>query len=167
MVLSRSQSPTAISRKSETLSPANYRRTGKWTPSRPAQSDAPAPHQKDSFMSLLRDSLSAFAAGSVVSCVVYAATALPAETRASIDNFMFKPDTITVPVGTAVVWQNDDEIPHTVTSVDGTFHSPPLDTKDKFSFTFDKAGTFEYFCRLHPRMKGKVVVTSVNGGTVR
>ena len=109
-------------------------------------------------MSLLRDSLSAFAAGSVVSCVVYGATALPAETRASIDNFMFKPDTITVPVGTAVVWQNDDEIPHTVTSVDGTFHSPPLDTKDKFSFTFDKAGTFEYFCRLHPRMKGKVVV---------
>jgi len=66
-------------------------------------------------MSPLRDSLCAFAAGSVVSCVVYAATALPAETRASIDNFMFKPDTITVPVGTAVVWQNDDEIPHTVT----------------------------------------------------
>ena len=118
-------------------------------------------------MSLLRDSLCAFAAGSVVCCVVYGATALPAETRASIDNFMFKPDTITVPVGTTVVWQNDDEIPHTVTSVDGTFHSPPLDTKDKFSFTFDKAGTFEYFCRLHPRMKGKVVVAVVNGGTVR
>ena len=54
-------------------------------------------------MSLLRDSLCAFAAGSVVCCVVYGATALPAETRATIDNFMFKPDTITVPVGTTVV----------------------------------------------------------------
>src|ERR1700746_3853850 len=86
-------------------------------------------------MSLLRDSLCAFAAGAVVCCVVYAATALPAETRASIDNFMFKPDTITVPVGTTVVWQNDDEIPRTVTSVDGTFHLPALDTKAKFGFT--------------------------------
>jgi plastocyanin len=116
--------------------------------------------KKDSFMSQLRDSLCAFAAGAVVSCVVYVATALPAETRASIDNFMFKPDTITVPIGTTVAWQNDDEIPHTVTSVDGTFHSTALDTKDKFSFTFDKAGTFEYFCRLHPYMKGKIVVAS-------
>jgi len=111
-------------------------------------------------MSLLRDSLCAFASGSVVCCVVYAATALPGETRASINNFMFKPDTIAVPVGTTVVWQNDDEIPHTVTSVDGTFHSSALDTKDQFGFTFDKAGTFEYFCRLHPRMKGKVVVAT-------
>jgi plastocyanin len=111
-------------------------------------------------MSLLCDSLCAFAAGAAVSCVVSGATALPAETRTSIDNFMFKPDTVTVPVGTTVVWQNDDDTPHTVTSVDGTFHSLALDTKDKFSFTFDKAGTFEYFCRLHPRMKGKVVVGS-------
>src|SRR5260370_32080898 len=95
--LSRSQSPTAISRKSETLSPANYRRTGKWTPSRPAQSDAPAPHQKDSFMSLLRDSLSAFAAGATVCFIVYAAYAFPAQTRASIDNLMFKHAPLSVP----------------------------------------------------------------------
>src|SRR5260370_40931656 len=122
--LSRSQSPTAISRKSETLSPANYRRTGKWKPSRPAQSDAPAPHQKDSFMSLLRDSLSAFAAGATVCCIVYAATALPAETSASIDNFMFKPDTIPVPVGIKGGWQKDDENPHTGTSVESTVHLP-------------------------------------------
>src|SRR5260370_9500604 len=104
-------------------------------------------------MSPLRDSLCAFAAGSVVSCVVYAATALPTETRASIDNFMFKPDTIAVPVGTAEVWQNDDEIPHTVTSVDGTFHSQPLATKYMFSFTFYKDRTLHFFCHLNPRMK--------------
>jgi len=109
-------------------------------------------------MSLFHDSLRAFAAGAAVCCVVYAATALPAETRASIDNFTFKPDTITVPVGTTVVWENDDDIPHTVVSLDGTFRSSALDTEDKFSFTFDKAGTFEYFCSLHPHMKAKVVV---------
>ena len=109
-------------------------------------------------MSLFHDSLRAFAAGAAVCCVVCAATALPAETRASIDNFTFKPDTITVPVGTTVVWENDDNIVHTVVSRDGAFRSPALDTEDKFSFTFDKAGTFEYFCSLHPYMKAKVVV---------
>ena len=109
-------------------------------------------------MSLFHDSLRAFAAGAAVCCIVCAATALPAETRASIDNFTFKPDTITVPVGTTVVWENDDNIVHTVVSRDGAFRSPALDTEDKFSFTFDKAGTFEYFCSLHPYMKAKVVV---------
>ena len=79
-------------------------------------------------MSLFHDSLRAFAAGVAVCCVVYAATALPAETRASIDNFTFKPDTITVPVGTTVVWENDDNIVHTVVSLDGAFRSPALDT---------------------------------------
>ena len=109
-------------------------------------------------MSLFHDSLRAFSAGAAVCCVVYAATAMPAETHASIDNFTFKPDTITVPVGTTVVWKNEDDIPHTVVSLDGTFRSQALDTEDKFSFTFDKAGTFEYFCSLHPHMKAEVVV---------
>ena len=54
-------------------------------------------------MSLFHDSLGAFSAGAAaVCCVVYAATAMPAETRASIDDFMFKPESITVPVGTTV-----------------------------------------------------------------
>jgi plastocyanin len=55
--------------------------------------------------------------------------------------------------------ENKDDIPHTIVSLDGTFRSTALDTDDKFSFTFDKAGTFEYFCSLHPHMKAKVVVT--------
>jgi plastocyanin len=109
-------------------------------------------------MSLFHDSLRAFAAGAAVCCVVYAATALPAETRASIDNFTFKPGTITVPVGTTVVWENDDDIPHTVVSLDGMFRSPALDSEDKFRFAFDTPGTFEYFCSLHPHMTAKVVV---------
>jgi plastocyanin len=57
-------------------------------------------------MSLVHDSLRAFAAGAAVYCVVYTATAVPAETRASIDNFKFEPDTITVPVETTVIWEN-------------------------------------------------------------
>ena len=109
-------------------------------------------------MSLFHDCLRAFAAGAAACCIGYAASALPAETRASIDNFTFKPGTITVPVGTTVVWENDDDIPHTVVSLDGTFRSPALDTEDKFSFTFDTPGTFEYFCSLHPHMTAKVVV---------
>jgi plastocyanin len=109
-------------------------------------------------MPLFHDVARAFAAGVAVCCVAYAAIALPAETRASIDNFTFKPDTMTVPVGTTVVWENDDDIVHTVVSLDGTFRSQALDTEDKFSFTFDKIGTFEYFCSLHPYMKAKIVV---------
>jgi plastocyanin len=105
-------------------------------------------------MSLFYQIGAAFAAGVVLCCVAYTATAVPAVTSASIDNFTFKPDTITVPVGTTVVWQNDDDIVHTVVALDGAFRSP----EDRFTFTFDKAGTFEYFCSLHPHMKAKVVV---------
>jgi plastocyanin len=109
-------------------------------------------------MSLFHDSLRAFATGVAVCCVAYAATALPSETTASIDDHTFKPDILTVPVGTKVVWKNNDDTVHTVVALDGTFRSQALDTEDKFTFTFDRPGTFEYFCSLHPYMKAKVVV---------
>jgi plastocyanin len=109
-------------------------------------------------MSLIHDSLRACAAGAAACCVVYAALAAPGEMHLTIDNFTFKPDTITVPVGTKLVWENDDDIPHSIVETMGKFHSAALDTEDKFSFTFDNVGTFEYFCGLHPHMKGKVVV---------
>jgi plastocyanin len=109
-------------------------------------------------MSLIHDSLRAFAAGAAACCVVYAAIAAPGETRLTIDNFTFTPNTIAVPIGTKIVWQNDDDIPHSIVETTGKFHSAALDTEDKFGFTFENAGTFEYFCGLHPHMKGKVVV---------
>jgi len=109
-------------------------------------------------MSLLHDSLRAFAAGAAVCCAVYAALAAAGETHLTIDNFTFTPNTITVPVGTRIVWENNDDIPHSVVETTGKFHSAALDTEDKFSFTFDRVGTFEYFCGLHPHMTGKVVV---------
>ena len=110
-------------------------------------------------MSLTYDGLRAFAAGAAVCCVMYGALAASGETHLTIDNFTFKPDAITVPVGTKIVWENNDDIPHSIVETTGKFHSPALDTEDKFSFIFDKAGSYEYFCGLHPHMKGKVVVT--------
>lgn len=75
-----------------------------------------------------------------------------------IDNFSFGPVDLTVPVGTTVTWTNHDDIPHTVVSTDKVFKSKVLDTDEKFSFTFSKAGTYPYFCSIHPKMTGKVVV---------
>ena len=110
-------------------------------------------------MSRTYDSLRAFAAGAAVCCVVYGAFAASGETQLTIDNFTFKPDAVTVPVGTRIVWLNDDDIPHSIVETTGKFHSPALDTEDKYAFTFATPGTFDYFCGLHPHMKGKVVVT--------
>jgi plastocyanin len=78
-------------------------------------------------------------------------------TEVKIDNFSFGPGTLTVAVGTTVTWTNRDDIPHTVVSTDGVFKSKVLDTDEKFSFTFSKAGTYPYFCSIHPKMTGKVI----------
>ncbi len=81
-----------------------------------------------------------------------------ASAEVTIDNFVFGPQTITVPVGATVTWTNKDDIPHTSVSTDGVFKSKVLDTDEKFSHTFDKAGTYPYYCTIHPKMTGKVVV---------
>ncbi len=76
-----------------------------------------------------------------------------------IDNFRFNPQTVTVPAGTQVTWTNQDDIPHTVVSDDKTtFKSHALDTDEKFTFTFTKPGTYEYFCSIHPKMTAKIIV---------
>jgi plastocyanin len=75
-----------------------------------------------------------------------------------IDNFVFGPQAITVPVGTTVTWTNSDDIPHTAVSTDGIFKSKVMDTDEKFSYTFTKAGTYSYYCSVHPKMTGQVVV---------
>ncbi len=79
-------------------------------------------------------------------------------TEVRIDNFSFGPATLTVPVGTTVTWTNHDDIPHNVVSTDGVFKSKVIDTDESFSFTFHKAGTYPYFCAIHPKMTGKVIV---------
>jgi plastocyanin len=78
----------------------------------------------------------------------------------TISNFAFGPAALTIASGTKVTWTNKDEEPHTVLSADGgkTFKSPALDTDDKFSFTFDRPGTYKYFCSIHSHMVGTIIV---------
>jgi plastocyanin len=87
-----------------------------------------------------------------------AAQMQPGANAVNIDNFMFTPMELTVPVGATVTWTNKDDVPHTVVSVDHLFKSKALDTDDTFSYTFPNAGTYEYFCSVHPRMTGKIIV---------
>lgn len=84
----------------------------------------------------------------------------PAPVQVSIDNFSFGMATLTIKAGTSVTWVNKDDVPHTVVSSDKPrlFASPPLDTDEKFSYTFAKPGTYAYFCSIHPKMTAKVVV---------
>jgi plastocyanin len=79
-------------------------------------------------------------------------------TEVKIDNFSFGPAAITVAAGTTVTWTNRDDIPHTVVADDKTFKSKVLDTDEKFSYNFSKPGTYPYFCSVHPKMTGKVIV---------
>lgn len=82
----------------------------------------------------------------------------------TIENFAFNPDGVTVPAGTTVTWTNQDDVPHTVTA--GTPDAPDADlfasgnlgNGDTFSYTFDEAGTFDYFCENHNSMRGTVTV---------
>jgi plastocyanin len=82
----------------------------------------------------------------------------PASAQIKIDNFTFGPTSLTVSSGTTVTWINNDDVPHTVVSDDKVFRSKALDTDDKFSYTFTKPGTYNYFCSVHPKMVAKVVV---------
>ena len=101
----------------------------------------------------------AFATGVVRAGDQPAAAADKAQ-QVAIYNYKFDPAVLTVPEGTTVVWTNKDEVPHTVTSTDKRFTSSgALDTSDTYSYTFTTAGTYSYFCTLHPFMTGKVVVT--------
>ena len=90
----------------------------------------------------------------------YAQAKPAAAAEVKIDNFSFGPAAITVSVGTTVTWINRDDIPHTVVSTDKVVKSKVLDTDEKFSYTFTKAGEYPYFCSIHPKMTGKVVVTN-------
>ena len=75
-----------------------------------------------------------------------------------VDNFSFSPATAAVAVGTTVTWTNHDDIPHNVVSPEQKFKSPVLDTDEVFSHKFEAAGTYKYYCSIHPRMTGQVVV---------
>jgi len=81
-----------------------------------------------------------------------------ANAEVKIDNFSFGPQTVTVPVGATVTWTNRDDTPHTVVSTEGMFKSKVRDTDEKFSYTFTKAGKYPYYCSVHPKMTGQIIV---------
>jgi plastocyanin len=70
----------------------------------------------------------------------------------------FDPPQISVPIGSAVFWTNDDSIQHTVTSDEGLFDAGPISPGNTFENTFDSAGEFSYHCAIHPFMTGVVIV---------
>ncbi len=76
----------------------------------------------------------------------------------TIEGFAFEPATIKVPVGATVTWYNKDSVIHTVTARNDSFDSGSIPADDTFTYTFTQAGTFEYYCTIHPYMEGKVVV---------
>ena len=79
--------------------------------------------------------------------------------QVKIDNFSFGPAILTVPVGATVTWINQDDVPHTVVGTDSkAIKSPVLDTDQTFAYTFAQKGTYDYYCSIHPKMTGKVVV---------
>jgi plastocyanin len=77
----------------------------------------------------------------------------------TIQNYTYKPASLTVPVGTTVEFTNQDSTPHTATSKQsGAFESGPIDTGKSGEITLDKTGTFAYYCVFHPFMKGTITV---------
>ncbi len=75
-----------------------------------------------------------------------------------IDNFSFSPETASVPAGATVTWTNRDDAPHRIMSTEQKFKSPVLDTNERFSYRFETAGVYKYFCSLHPKMTGQISV---------
>ena len=90
--------------------------------------------------------------------LAFGAVAAEEPNAVTIDNFTFTPPELTVAVGTTVKWLNHDDIPHNVIDKNKAFRSKVLDTDDSYSFTFASAGTYDYFCGLHPHMQGKIIV---------
>lgn len=76
----------------------------------------------------------------------------------SIRNFAFHPSSLEVPVGTTVVWINDDTVGHTVSSDEGKFESGTLEQGDQFGFKFTTPGRYKYHCSPHPYMTAEIVV---------
>jgi plastocyanin len=103
-----------------------------------------------------------------ISCLNLSAFALAGDTKDAgtskqhpieIKDFAFNPQTITVRSGEKITWTNRDEEPHTIVSVEKQFKkSSALDTDQTFTITAGAPGTYTYFCSVHPKMTGTIIV---------
>lgn len=78
--------------------------------------------------------------------------------KVKIVEFTYQPDPVEVRVGGKVVWQNEDSAPHTATADDGSFDTGTIEQGKLGSETFKEAGSYPYFCEIHPDMRGTVEV---------
>jgi plastocyanin len=115
--------------------------------------------EKKMLRSIIACSVLGAVVGSGLAAGVLFARAEGAPNTVTIDNFFFTPGTVTVKPGTTVTWTNKDDIPHGIASANNAFKkSAALDTDESYSFTFTTPGTYQYFCYLHPKMVGTIVV---------
>jgi plastocyanin len=82
----------------------------------------------------------------------------PGTNEVWIQGMAFSPSTITVNAGTTITWTNKDAVSHTVTSSSGLFNSGNISTNVTYSFKFSTAGSYSYYCAIHPSMTATVVV---------
>jgi plastocyanin len=99
-------------------------------------------------------SAAVFAVGGIVTTPVWANTA-----QVAITDYAFTPTVITVHPGDTVFWKNGDSVPHTATARDGkSFDTGTIDPGATGKAVFPKSGHYEYYCAVHPDMRGTVDV---------
>ena len=106
----------------------------------------------------VRSKAAVFATAIALAALAGFAPAFAKDVKVTITNFAFAPKTTRIAVGDTVTFINGDDTIHSVIADDGSFHSDGLDTNDKVTFSFAKAGKISYHCGLHPFMKGEIVV---------
>jgi plastocyanin len=117
---------------------------------------------------VMRKRLALLSAAAAALMLILSSSAQPqSSVSIGIQDFAYNPATITVPVGTTILWTNKDVAPHTVTGRNGAFNSGTLEQNQTFAFTFNSAGTFDYFCAIHPFMTATVIVTATAEETVQ
>ncbi len=116
--------------------------------------------------------MKAFLAGAVIAGIAIAtsgnqllAAATGQPTVVHIKNFKYNPNPLMISAGDSVTFINDDDEAHTVSATDKSFDSEGLDSKGSWKHTFAKAGTYRYFCELHPYMKATIVVGSAKASS--
>jgi plastocyanin len=91
-------------------------------------------------------------------CVLGAVPARAATIEVVVDKLVFTPAEVTAKVGDTIEWDNKDALAHTATANDNSWNVP-LPPHKKGSVVLTKTGSFDYYCKLHPNMKGKLTVT--------